>query len=55
PRCATLGHQVRVTLTGGPPLVGEAVDLDGSGRLVLDGRGRTTTVSAGDVEHVRPA
>ncbi|MBE7189631.1 biotin--[acetyl-CoA-carboxylase] ligase, partial [Jatrophihabitans endophyticus] len=41
PRCATLGHQVRVTLTGGPPLVGEAVDLDGSGRLVLDVRGRT--------------
>lgn len=54
-RCATVGRPVRVTLPGDRELRGEAVDVDGSGRLVVvDERGRTSTVTAGDVVHVRP-
>ena len=39
--CATLGRTVRAELPGGRELVGEAVAIDGDGRLVLatgDGR-----------------
>ena len=53
-QCATLGRQVRVSMTDRPPVEGEALDLDGSGRLVIGQAGRRVPVSAGDVEHLRP-
>ncbi|MFC1414681.1 biotin--[acetyl-CoA-carboxylase] ligase [Streptacidiphilus sp. N1-12] len=53
-QCATLGREVRVELPGGRELTGEAVGVDGDGRLVVrDGGGPTTAVGAGDVVHVR--
>ncbi|MGW3077575.1 biotin--[acetyl-CoA-carboxylase] ligase [Kitasatospora sp. NPDC001132] len=54
-RCSTLGRQVKVHLPGDRELVGEAVAVDGDGRLVVrtpDGVRRA--VGAGDVVHVRP-
>ncbi|MFE4394685.1 MULTISPECIES: biotin--[acetyl-CoA-carboxylase] ligase [Streptomycetaceae] len=54
-RCTTLGRQVKVHLPGDRELVGEAVAVDGDGRLVVrtpDGVRRA--VGAGDVVHVRP-
>jgi BirA family transcriptional regulator, biotin operon repressor / biotin---[acetyl-CoA-carboxylase] ligase len=54
--CATLGQPVRVALTGDAALVGEAVDVDELGRLVVHAAGgRDHVVAAGDVEHLRPA
>ena len=53
-RCLTLGRSVRVHLPGGTDLRGVAQAVDDSGRLVVrTDDGRTQTVSAGDVEHVR--
>ncbi len=52
-RCATLGKEVTVTVPGGEALVGKAVDVDGSGGLVLQTESDRVTVAAGDVEHVR--
>jgi BirA family biotin operon repressor/biotin-[acetyl-CoA-carboxylase] ligase len=57
--CATLGRQVRVALPSGEELTGTATGIDPSGRLLVeravDGRVERTTVSAGDVVHVRTA
>lgn len=52
--CATLGRRVRAELPGGGERVGEAVAIDGDGRLVLatEGGGREP-VSAGDIVHLR--
>lgn len=52
-RCATLGTQVRVELPDGSVLTGIATDTDAEGRLVVDSDGRTHTLAAGDVTHVR--
>lgn len=56
--CATIGRQVRVELPGEPALVGEAVDVDTDGRLVLRTGPQDAAVErrvgAGDVVHVRP-
>ncbi|HWL36608.1 MAG TPA: biotin--[acetyl-CoA-carboxylase] ligase [Frankiaceae bacterium] len=55
-RCDTIGRDVSVALPGERTLVGEAVDVDASGCLVVRAAdGTTTAVSAGDVVHVRPA
>lgn len=55
-RCETLGRQVRVLLPGGSELTGTARDVDSTGQLtVVTEDGRTHTVSAGDVVHLRPA
>jgi BirA family transcriptional regulator, biotin operon repressor / biotin---[acetyl-CoA-carboxylase] ligase len=61
---ATLGQRVRVDLPGGEMLEGTALDIDPRGALVVAhdeprehgwaAIGRTTTVGAGDVVHVRP-
>jgi BirA family biotin operon repressor/biotin-[acetyl-CoA-carboxylase] ligase len=53
--CATLGRRVRVQLPGRPELLGEAVDVDADGRLVVDpdGGGQPVPVAAGDVVHAR--
>ncbi|GAA4805451.1 biotin--[acetyl-CoA-carboxylase] ligase [Streptomyces ziwulingensis] len=54
--CATLGRTVRAELPGGRSLVGEAVALDGDGRLVLaTADGVQEPVGAGDIVHLRPA
>ncbi|MEU7282658.1 biotin--[acetyl-CoA-carboxylase] ligase [Streptomyces sp. NPDC045431] len=55
--CATLGRAVRAELPGDRTLTGEAVAIDGGGRLVVeraDGGGREA-VGAGDIVHLRPA
>lgn len=52
-RCVTLGEDVRALGAGGAPVEGRAVDVDETGRLLLDtARGRVL-VTAGDVIHVR--
>ncbi|MEY2245633.1 biotin--[acetyl-CoA-carboxylase] ligase [Streptomyces sp. SAS_267] len=54
--CATLGRTVRAELPGGRSIVGEAVALDGDGRLVIaTADGVQEPVGAGDVVHLRPA
>jgi BirA family biotin operon repressor/biotin-[acetyl-CoA-carboxylase] ligase len=53
--CATLGRTVRAELPGDRSLVGEAVAVDGEGRLVLaTGEGVQQPVGAGDIVHLRP-
>lgn len=52
--CSTLGRRVRAELPGERMLEGEAVALDGDGRLVVATEGGgTEAVSAGDIVHVR--
>jgi len=53
--CTTIGQQVKVELPGTPDLVGAAVGIDGSGRLLVRSAldGRVTAVAAGDVTHLR--
>lgn len=53
-RCSTLGRDVVVGRPGGE-LAGRAVDVDGTGRLVVRGSdGTEVAVDAGDVTHLRP-
>ncbi|WP_329463380.1 biotin--[acetyl-CoA-carboxylase] ligase [Streptomyces sp. NBC_01431] len=54
--CATLGRPVRAELPGGQSVRGEAVAVDGDGRLVLaTEEGVQRPVAAGDIVHLRPA
>jgi BirA family transcriptional regulator, biotin operon repressor / biotin---[acetyl-CoA-carboxylase] ligase len=53
--CATLGRTVRAELPGGQEVAGEAVAVDGEGRLVVNTPEGPRTVGAGDVVHVRSA
>ncbi|MFF2519968.1 biotin--[acetyl-CoA-carboxylase] ligase [Streptomyces sp. NPDC058086] len=54
--CATLGRVVRAELPGGASITGEAVAVDGDGRLVLaTEEGVQQPVGAGDIVHLRPA
>lgn len=54
--CATLGRRVRAELPGDRSLVGEAVAVDGDGRLVLATEdGVREPVGAGDIVHLRSA
>ncbi|RPK59465.1 Bifunctional ligase/repressor BirA [Streptomyces sp. ADI96-02] len=54
--CATLDRSVRAELPGGKALIGEAVAIDGDGRLVLStADGLQQPVSAGDIVHLRGA
>ncbi|MFF0741215.1 biotin--[acetyl-CoA-carboxylase] ligase [Streptomyces sp. NPDC004111] len=53
--CSTLGRMVRAELPGGHALTGEAVAVDGDGRLVLGtADGVQQPVGAGDIVHLRP-
>jgi BirA family transcriptional regulator, biotin operon repressor / biotin---[acetyl-CoA-carboxylase] ligase len=54
-RSLTLGMPVRAILPGDREIVGVARDVDNQGRLCIDSDGRTTTVAAGDIVHLRPA
>jgi BirA family transcriptional regulator, biotin operon repressor / biotin---[acetyl-CoA-carboxylase] ligase len=53
--CGTLGRSVRVELPFGRSMTGVAEDVDADGRLLVAEPGSTspTTVTAGDVIHVR--
>jgi len=53
--CGTLGSKVRVQLPGGDDLVGVAIALDDSGRLIVENQatGEPQAVAAGDVTHLR--
>ncbi|MCS0634573.1 biotin--[acetyl-CoA-carboxylase] ligase [Streptomyces sp. LP05-1] len=52
--CATLGRTVRAELPGDRALTGEAVALDGFGRLVIrTADGTREAVGAGDIVHLR--
>ncbi|MHC0434158.1 biotin--[acetyl-CoA-carboxylase] ligase [Streptomyces sp. O3] len=54
--CATLGRQVRAELPGERTVTGEALAVDGEGRLVIGTpEGVREPVSAGDVVHLRAA
>ncbi|OII66597.1 biotin--[acetyl-CoA-carboxylase] ligase [Streptomyces sp. CC77] len=54
--CATLGRTVRAELPGDRALTGEAVAVDGDGRLVVaTADGGREAVGAGDIVHLRPA
>jgi BirA family biotin operon repressor/biotin-[acetyl-CoA-carboxylase] ligase len=54
--CATLGRVVRAELPGDRSVVGEAVAVDGDGRLVIaTEEGVQEPVGAGDIVHLRPA
>ncbi|WP_309063060.1 biotin--[acetyl-CoA-carboxylase] ligase [Streptomyces sp.] len=54
--CATLGRVVRAELPGERSVVGEAVAVDGDGRLVLATEaGVQEPVGAGDIVHLRSA
>jgi BirA family transcriptional regulator, biotin operon repressor / biotin---[acetyl-CoA-carboxylase] ligase len=52
-RCLTLGRTVSVSTTAGEVLHGEAVGIDGDGRLEVLVDGTLRVIGAGDVEHVR--
>ncbi|MFG2228301.1 biotin--[acetyl-CoA-carboxylase] ligase [Streptomyces sp. NPDC048644] len=53
--CATLGREVRAELPGDTALTGEAVAIDGDGRLILaTPEGIQQPVAAGDIIHLRP-
>ncbi|MFE5510101.1 biotin--[acetyl-CoA-carboxylase] ligase [Streptomyces sp. NPDC056529] len=52
--CATLGRRIRAELPGERTLEGEAIALDGDGRLMVATEGGgTEAVGAGDIVHVR--
>ncbi len=51
--CATIGRAVRVILPGDKEILGEAIDIDDLGRLVVAHDGKHTTVSVGDIVHLR--
>lgn len=51
--CHTIGRQVRVELPGAAPLLGTAVGIDESGRLLVESDAGVTAVAAGDVTHLR--
>ncbi|MES5816628.1 biotin--[acetyl-CoA-carboxylase] ligase [Streptomyces sp. RG80] len=54
--CATLGRTVRAELPGDRSITGEAVAVDGDGRLVIATKdGVQEPVGAGDIVHLRPA
>jgi BirA family transcriptional regulator, biotin operon repressor / biotin---[acetyl-CoA-carboxylase] ligase len=52
-RCATIGRHVQVSMPDGRVLAGTAAAVDSSGRLVVEGPDGATSISAGDVTHVR--
>ncbi len=51
--CLTIGKQIQVVVPGGDPVVGVAVDIDPTGRLVVETASGEVAVAAGDVIHVR--
>jgi BirA family transcriptional regulator, biotin operon repressor / biotin---[acetyl-CoA-carboxylase] ligase len=54
-RSLTLGGRVRAVMPGDREITGVAIDIDDLGRLGIDTGTEVTTVSAGDITHLRPA
>jgi BirA family biotin operon repressor/biotin-[acetyl-CoA-carboxylase] ligase len=54
-RSATLGSRVRALLPGDRQIVGTAVEVDDLGRLLVETQSEVTTLSAGDITHLRAA
>jgi BirA family biotin operon repressor/biotin-[acetyl-CoA-carboxylase] ligase len=52
-RCSTLGRMVTVTQTDGATIQAKAIDVDETGRLVLQVGDERQVLAAGDVHHVR--
>jgi BirA family biotin operon repressor/biotin-[acetyl-CoA-carboxylase] ligase len=52
-RCATIGREVRISLSDGTSVDGVARDVDAYGRLVLETPDGSRTFGAGDVVHLR--
>lgn len=53
--CITVGLDVRVELPDGSSFTGRATGVGADGELVVDDGGRERHITAGDVNHVRPA
>ena len=51
--CVSLHREVRAILPGDDELVGDAVDIDETGRIVLQVSGEKRAISAGDIVHLR--
>ena len=51
--CVSLRREVRVILPGGEEQVGNAVDIDETGRIVVEVSGEKRAISAGDIVHLR--
>ena len=51
--CVSLKREVRVILPGGEEQVGNAVDIDETGRIVVEISGENRAISAGDIVHLR--
>lgn len=54
-KCSTVGARVRAIMPGDQEILGEAVGIDDSGRLILQPEGATqvVAVAAGDIVHLR--
>ena len=52
---ATIGELVEISFPDGTSSVGEAIDIDPAGRLLVLSNSKTLSVSAGDVLHLRTA
>ena len=51
--CGTIGRQVRAIMPGDKEIVGDAIDIDDLGRIVISHDGKHTPVSVGDIVHLR--
>lgn len=51
--CVTLGREVRAILPAETEVLGRAVTIDDTGRLVIDVDGKPFAVAAGDIVHMR--
>jgi BirA family biotin operon repressor/biotin-[acetyl-CoA-carboxylase] ligase len=53
--CGTIGRQVRAILPGQQEIIGKALTIENTGRLVISTDGQLTAVAAGDIIHLRLA
>jgi len=53
--CGTIGQEVRAIMPGDNEVVGKAIDIDATGRLLINVAGENTlyAVGAGDIVHLR--
>jgi len=53
--CVTLGQEVRAIMPGNTEVIGRAIDIDATGRLLINVPNENTlyTVGAGDIVHLR--
>jgi BirA family biotin operon repressor/biotin-[acetyl-CoA-carboxylase] ligase len=51
--CVSLGQEVRAILPGDTEILGSAITIDDTGRLVIEANSEVVTVAAGDIVHLR--